>query len=354
VTGRRTRLGKMNGGVMATDEKHPGADRNSQRCDQPSSPQCTVIPPGRAPWAVLLAGGEGERLRTLTTKISGDSRPKQFCCLLENKSLLLQTHERVARVFREDHTIFVVTQAHERWYHQDIQYAPTRNIIAQPLNRGTGVAMATAVLHILARDPNAMVAFFPCDHFYSDNAAFTETVKFGLTVAAEHPDCIAFLGAHASSPEAEYGWIEPGPSIPNVLNRRLMRVVRFWEKPTALRASELLQQGCLWNTFVSVGLADTFLELLCSQVPNVVFSLSQNPMAYETVRSVDFSRDVMANEPHRLLVIEDDTSGWADLGNPSRLIEILRSNHLEPAWMQKLIETNKLGSQPVEVEAADS
>ena len=61
----------------------------------------------------------------------------------------------------------------------------------------------------------------------------------------------------------------------------------------------------------------------------------------------------MANEPHRLLVIQDDTSGWADLGNPSRLIEILRSNHLEPAWMKQLIETSKLGSFPVKVEAAD-
>jgi mannose-1-phosphate guanylyltransferase len=338
---------------MPTDADHQAADRNSKRCDQPSSPQHITNLQKRSPWAVLLAGGEGTRLRTLTAMITGDSRPKQFCCLLENKSLLLQTHERVARVFREDHTIFVVTRAHELWYRQDIQHAPTRNIIAQPLNRGTGVAMATALLHILARDANAMVAFFPCDHFYSDHAAVTETVEFGLTVAAEHPDCIALLGARASSPEVEYGWIEPGPSIPNALNRRLMHVVRFWEKPTALRASELLQQGCLWNTFVSVGLADTFLELLCSQVPNVVFSLSQNPMAYETVRSVDFSRDVMANEPHRLLVIQDDTSGWADLGNPSRLIEILRSNHLEPAWMKQLIETSKLGSLPVKVEAAD-
>jgi len=338
---------------MPTDADHQAADRNSKRCDQPSSPQHITNLQKRSPWAVLLAGGEGIRLRTLTAKISGDSRPKQFCCLLGDKSLLLQTHERVAQVFREDHTMFVVTQAHERWYGQDLKYAPTRNIIAQPLDRGTGVAMATALLQILARDANAIVSFFPCDHFYSDDAAFTETVKFGLAAAEEHPDFIALIGAEATSPDIEYGWIEPGPSIPNMPNRRLMRVARFWEKPTALRASELLQQGCLWNTFVSVGLADTFLELLCSQVPNVVFSLSQNPMAYETVRSVDFSRDVMANEPHRLLVIQDDTSGWADLGNPSRLIEILRSNHLEPAWMKQLIETSKLGSLPVKVEAAD-
>jgi mannose-1-phosphate guanylyltransferase len=340
---------------MPTDADDQEADRNSERCDRSSSAQRISTPNKRSPWAVLLAGGEGIRLRTLTAKISGDSRPKQFCCLLGDKSLLLQTHERVAQVFREDHTMFVVTQAHERWYSQDLKYAPTPNRIAQPLDRGTGVAMATALLQILARDANAIVSFFPCDHCYSDDAAFTETVKFGLAVAEEHPDFIALIGAEATSPDIEYGWIEPGPSIPNVPNRRLMRVARYWEKPTALRASELLQQGCLWNTFVSFGLADTFLELLCSQVPNVVFSLSRNPTAYETVRSVDFSRDVMAKEPHRLLVIQDDTSGWADLGTPSRLIEILRSNHhLGPSRTKTLIETNKVGSPPLEVEAAES
>jgi hypothetical protein len=54
-------------------------------------------------------------------------------------------------------------------------------------------------------------------------------------------------------------------------------------------------------------------------------------------------------------VIQDDTSGWADLGTPSRLIEILRSNHhLGPSRTKTLIETNKVGSPPLEVEAAES
>src|SRR5882672_5256937 len=33
-------------------------------------------------WAVILAGGDGTRLRSLTRAIAGDDRPKQFCEIL--------------------------------------------------------------------------------------------------------------------------------------------------------------------------------------------------------------------------------------------------------------------------------
>jgi len=36
----------------------------------------------RSLWAVVLAGGEGVRLRPLVRRAFGDERPKQFCPLL--------------------------------------------------------------------------------------------------------------------------------------------------------------------------------------------------------------------------------------------------------------------------------
>ena len=42
-------------------------------------------------WAVVLAGAEGMRLRSVTRAIVGDDRPKQFVPLICGDSLLRQT-----------------------------------------------------------------------------------------------------------------------------------------------------------------------------------------------------------------------------------------------------------------------
>jgi len=50
-----------------------------------------VLPPdGTAGhhWAVVLAGGDGTRLQSLTLKIAGDRRPKQFCSFFGGETLL--------------------------------------------------------------------------------------------------------------------------------------------------------------------------------------------------------------------------------------------------------------------------
>ena len=289
-------------------------------------------------WGVFLAGGDGVRLRDLTRRIAGDTRPKQFCRIIGEQSLFRQTRARLDPIFLSDRQIFVLSRAHERFYGHDLIDAGDSYVIEQPVNRGTGIAIITALLHVLQRDPDAVVAFFPCDHFYTDDDSFRLTIRSAVECAERNSESIVLVGAAAEYPEVDYGWIEPGAPVSECEVGPLARVNRFWEKPPLDQARALLRRGCLWNTFVTVGCATTFFEMLCSQVPEAVLAISRAmandtlDVAYAALDSVDFSRDVIANLPHRLLVLRDRTSGWADLGSPARVRDTLSRNGIQPEW----------------------
>ena len=89
-------------------------------------------------WAVFLAGGDGVRLRDLTRRIAGDSRPKQFCRIIGGQSLFRQTRTRLTPLFSGDRQVFVLSRAHEKYYAEDLTDAGDSHVIEQPLNRGTG------------------------------------------------------------------------------------------------------------------------------------------------------------------------------------------------------------------------
>ncbi len=66
-------------------------------------------------WGVILAGGEGKRLLPLSGTITGDDRPKQFCTILGDSTLLEQTRDRLKRVVRPEQTLTVVTKRTHRF-----------------------------------------------------------------------------------------------------------------------------------------------------------------------------------------------------------------------------------------------
>src|SRR5438067_802735 len=109
---------------------------------------------GPGAWGILLAGGDGTRLQCLTTRIEGDTRPKQFCRMLGDQSLLTQTRRRISPLFDPDKVITVVTKKHEAFYSRELSDWPPTAVIAQPENRGTGVALATTILMLRELDPD--------------------------------------------------------------------------------------------------------------------------------------------------------------------------------------------------------
>jgi len=305
-----------------------------------------------AAWGVLLAGGDGTRLQALTTKIEGDARPKQFCRMLGDETLLTQTRRRISPLFDANKTITVVTKKHEQFCSREFKDWPHTTVVAQPENRGTGVAIATAILMLRELDPEAIVAAFPCDHHYSNEHAFLEVIKEALGIARDNSDSIVLLGAEPTYPETEYGWIEPVRAFQNGVNFAPARVRQFWEKPTLATAQELFRRGCLWNTFVTIGRASAFIDVLCQAAANPMLRLAAGMLendlvsAYRSTPAIDFSRDILASQPERLLVIRDTASRWTDLGNPNRVFDTLAREEIAPHWL------GSIGG--VEIDAASS
>jgi mannose-1-phosphate guanylyltransferase len=290
-------------------------------------------------WAVVLAGGDGTRLQELTYRITGDSRPKQFCQFFGGKSLLGHTRERIGPLFRDAQTLFVLARAHEAYYREELARVPAQNTVIQPANRGTALALALS-LHVIAQqDEDALVAFFPSDHYYSNSSAFRESIETGLRLIEEYPDCILTVGAEARYPEVEYGWIQPGRTLVDSLVNPLLRVSRFWEKPALKRAEMLQRRGCLWNTFITIGRVGAFMELLHATVPKLTrllehsFMNGQIDQLYGQIAPVDFSRAVLTRMPGRLVVLRDAASGWTDFGSPRRVIDALLSQGIRPLWL---------------------
>ena len=64
-------------------------------------------------WGLVLAGGDGVRLRRLTRLISGDDRPKQFCSLFGGATLLGHARQRAERSIPGHQVLYSLTHEHE-------------------------------------------------------------------------------------------------------------------------------------------------------------------------------------------------------------------------------------------------
>ena len=288
-------------------------------------------------WAVILAGGDGKRLLSLTRRIAGDARPKQFCALSGGETLLKETQRRVARIIPRQQTLLILTRTHEHYYTDEVKEIPSSHLFIQPRNHGTAPAITYALTRLRRMDPRGLVAFFPCDHHFADDDAFASHTDFAFALAKSHPARVILLGMEPEGPEQAYGWIEPGSPLEADSAISISEVSRFWEKPCRQVAALLMRRGCLWNSFVMVGTVGAFRNMIERALPDLLASfesicaLADPEMEEKWLRALylkepatNFSTEVLAARPSALAVIHSSGLGWSDLGEPERVLSMLR------------------------------
>jgi mannose-1-phosphate guanylyltransferase len=271
-------------------------------------------------WALVLAGGEGTRLRGLTRNVHGVVVPKQFCSLQGGPSLLQEALQRAATVAPMTRVCTVVAAQHRHWWTSMLSYLPERNIIVQPQNRGTAHGLLLPLMRILDRDPDATLVMLPADHYWREEDAMIAALRQASELAGANPDVIYLLGILPEEGDPELGYILPVSRTRD----RAVPVKSFIEKPSESQAQALVEQGALWNSFMMAASARALLKLFEGAFHSAMTAIAnlneaELDMAYQHLRSVDFSRDVLQGSEGVLQVLPVPASGWTDLGTPKRV-----------------------------------
>jgi mannose-1-phosphate guanylyltransferase len=299
-------------------------------------------------WSLILAGGDGTRLGSLTREITGEARPKQFCPLLDGETLLDRTRRRVDLLTRFDRQVVVVSRGHARFYRGlGDELAPGR-LVEQPANRGTASGLLYPLLRIADLAGDVPVAVFPSDHFVDDDIAFMGAVSAAVDAVQARADLVVLLGVEATTPETGYGWIEYEERRLPGLYEAVFPVRRFREKPSPEVAAALLAAGGLWNTFVMIGRPAGFFDLFRTGVPELLRAFRPVVRALGTPREadvvervyaglapLDFSDRVLAPS-RRLGVVRLGGVQWSDLGTVERVAATIRRLATPPRWLERV------------------
>jgi mannose-1-phosphate guanylyltransferase len=293
-------------------------------------------------WGLVLAAGDGRRLQPYIRETRGTDLPKQYVNFVGRHSMLEHTYRRCQLLIPERRVLTIVSKQHLRHpeVRRQLRDRLANTVIVQPANKETGPGILLPLLHLYKRNPEAIVAVFPSDHFILDEDRFMDHVDLAARAVAREPSRIVLLAMEAQAPEVEYGYILPQGSegLFNLCGTR--QVAQFVEKPDCRRAQELVKAGGLWNTMIMVFKVRTVLEMMQRLCPATyyhfigILGAIGTPMEtqavealYEKIEPMNFSKDflekVSDRMPATIAVLPVLEVYWSDWGSPDRLVRAL-------------------------------
>lgn len=301
-------------------------------------------------WSIVLAGGNGERMRAFIERQFGYQRPKQYCTFVGTRSMFQHTLDRAHRLTPPSRTLTVIAHAHQADCWEQIWGRSSGRVLLQPVNRETAPGIFLPLTYVRAADPGATVVIYPADHFVYPEDRFVETVRQAALAADLLRDKVILLGAVPDNSEREYGWVQPGRTFAWVERSAVREVQRFLEKPESCEAETIRARGGLWNTFVLAAKVETLWQLgrwffpdmmtLFDKLQGAVNSSDEGTVLNEIYRvmpALNFSSHLLQRIVDRLAVIQLGGVIWSDWGNPERIRLTLDRIAKSPAFPRELL-----------------
>ncbi|WP_036015801.1 mannose-1-phosphate guanylyltransferase, partial [Bradyrhizobium yuanmingense] len=267
---------------------------------------------------LIMCGGAGTRLWPASREV----RPKQFLPLFGTRSTFQDTLLRVSDPSLFDRPI-VITNASYRFMvlEQLAEIGIEADVILEPMRRDSGPAIAAGAVFAQNRASEAIVLALAADHVVQNNAAFVAACREGLTAA--NAGRIVTFGVKPERPATEYGYINPG----DVIAGEVQAVARFVEKPDAVKASDYVNSGYLWNSgnfmFPASVLLDEYRRVDAASVEAVTNAVNNagrdlgfvtlEPEAFGAAKAISIDYAVMEKTSRAAVV--PVSCGWSDVGS---------------------------------------
>ena len=288
-------------------------------------------------YPVIMAGGSGTRFWPLSRQLF----PKQLLKIIGDETLIQQTMRRVVAGAPPGRVMISTNppQAESiRVQLSEWKDALKDNFVLEPEGRNTAPAIALVALHLVRRDPDAVMLVVPADHIVKGQKDFDAAVALAAGLA--HQGLLVTFGIKPIRPETGYGYIKP--DLKRVLGKRGTlkgyRVGRFVEKPNAVKAAQYLKAGdYYWNSGMFVWRAATILEeirrhqpALARGIEQIARLMEQNVSraavdeAYRGLPSISIDTGVMEKSDKAAMV--PVSFKWSDVGSWGSLDEVARKD----------------------------
>ncbi len=194
-------------------------------------------------YAVIMAGGGGTRLWPVSRK----GRPKHLLPILGEQTLLQGTVARLADLFPAHRILIVTIREQMQEIRHQVPDVPIENFLIEPAARGTASVVGLAATALAKRDPQAVMATLPADHFIRNRDLFNYVLGEAFDVARDR--YLVTLGITPSSASTAYGYIQQGNPLDGSRKYPVYHVRQFTEKPDEKTAQEFVRsREHSWNS----------------------------------------------------------------------------------------------------------
>jgi mannose-1-phosphate guanylyltransferase len=271
---------------------------------------------------LIVAGGRGTRF----WPASREANPKPLFSIDGKTSLLADTIARHVPLIPRARIFVLAAASHQAAFRRALRgLIPSRNLIVEPLARGTAVAIAYGAAVIQRRLGDGVIASVAADHYIVTGEQYRRTLADAIGLAAANNSIVA-IGIPPTGPDTGYGYQKIGAKV-----GAGFRIEKFVEKPVLAIARKMVRSGrYLWNASMFVASTQTLSREFATHSPALgshAEKLARTPRsklarAYGRLKYDSFDRVIMEKSTNVLTVRA--RFSWHDVGSWDGLWDAVR------------------------------